>query len=38
MAGVATNYTEIMMLKDAARSLKLRVLPLITVPQVLLLG
>lgn len=39
MGGVATDYTEIMVLKDATRSLKIALfLPLITVPQVLLLG
>ena len=36
MAGVATDYTEIMILKDTAKSWKLALfLPLITVPQVL---
>jgi len=39
MGGVATDYTEIMVLKDTTRSLKTALfLPLITVPQVLLLG
>ncbi len=39
MGGVATDYTEIMVLKDATRSLKMALfLPLITVPQVILLG
>jgi uncharacterized membrane protein YraQ (UPF0718 family) len=39
MGGVATDYTEIMVLKDATRSLKMALfLPLITVPQVLFLG
>lgn len=39
MGGVATDYTEILVLKDATRSLKMALfLPLITVPQVLLLG
>jgi len=39
MGGVATDYTEIMVLKDATRSLKMALfLPLITVPQVVLLG
>jgi len=39
MAGVATDYTEIMILKDTAKSWKLALfLPLITVPQVLLVA
>ena len=39
MAGVATDYTEIMVLKDTTRSWKLALfLPLITVPQVLLVA
>ncbi|MCG8416087.1 MAG: permease [Pseudomonadales bacterium] len=39
MGGVATDYTEILVLKDATRSLKMALfLPLISVPQVLLLG
>ncbi len=39
MAGVATDYTEIMVLKDTTKSWKLALfLPLITVPQVLLVG
>lgn len=39
MGGVATDYTEILVLKDATQSLKMALfLPLITVPQVLLLG
>ncbi|NKB33591.1 MAG: ATPase [Pseudomonadales bacterium] len=39
MGGVATDYTEIMVLKDATKSLKTALfLPLITVPQVFLLG
>ena len=39
MGGVATDYTEILVLTDATRSLKMALfLPLITVPQVLLLG
>lgn len=39
MAGVATDYTEIMILKDVARSWKLALfLPLITVPQVLVIA
>ncbi len=39
MGGVATDYTEILVLKDATGSLKMALfLPLITVPQVLLLG
>lgn len=39
MGGVATDYTEIMVLKDTTGSLKTALfLPLITVPQVLLLG
>lgn len=39
MGGVATDYTEIMVLKDTTRSLKLALfLPLITVPQVVLIG
>ena len=38
-AGVATDYTEIMILKDTAKSWKLALfLPLITVPQVLLVA
>lgn len=37
MTGVSTDYTEIMVLKEATRSLKLALfLPLLTVPQVLL--
>ena len=39
MAGVATDYTEIMILKDTAKSWKLALfLPLITVPQVLVIA
>lgn len=39
MGGVATDYTEIMVLRDTTRSLKMALfLPLITVPQVVLLG
>lgn len=39
MAGVATDYTEIMILKDTTKSWKLALfLPLITVPQVLLVA
>lgn len=39
MAGVATDYTEIMVLRDLTRSWKIPLfLPLITVPQVLVLG
>lgn len=39
MGGVATDYTEIMIIKDTTRSLKTALfLPLITVPQVLLIG
>jgi hypothetical protein len=39
MGGVATDYTEIMVLKNTTNSLKTALfLPLITVPQILLLG
>jgi len=39
MTGVSTDYTEIMVLKDTTRSLKVALfLPLITVPQVLLVS
>ena len=39
MAGVATDYTEIMSLKDTTRSWKIALfLPLISVPQVVLVG
>jgi uncharacterized membrane protein YraQ (UPF0718 family) len=39
MAGVATDYTEIMVMRDATKSWKIALfLPLITVPQVLVLG
>ncbi len=39
MAGVATDYTEIMVLKDLTKSWKIALfLPLVTLPQVLLLG
>jgi len=39
MGGVATDYTEIMVLKDTTRSLKIALfLPLLTVPQIVLLG
>lgn len=39
MAGAATDYTEIMALKDTTRSWKIALfLPLVTVPQVLAIG
>jgi len=39
MAGVATDYTEIAIIKDVTKSLKLALfIPLITVPQTLLIG
>lgn len=39
MAGVATDYTEIMALKDTTKSWKITLaLPLVTIPQTLLLG
>lgn len=39
MAGVATDYTEIMVLREATKSWKLTLaLPLITVPQIVVLG
>jgi hypothetical protein len=39
MAGVATDYTEILVLRDTTRSWKIAFfLPLVTVPQVLVLG
>lgn len=39
MAGVSTDYTEIMILKDTTKSWKIALfLPLITMPQILLLG
>lgn len=39
MGGVATDYTEIMVLRDTTKSFKIALfLPLITVPQVVLLG
>jgi len=39
MAGVATDYTEIMSIKDTTRSWRIALcLPLVTVPQVLLIG
>jgi uncharacterized membrane protein YraQ (UPF0718 family) len=39
MAGVATDYTEIMSIRDTTRSWKIALfLPLITVPQVMLVG
>lgn len=39
MAGVATDYTEIMVLKDTTKSWKIALfLPLVTVPQVIMLG
>jgi uncharacterized membrane protein YraQ (UPF0718 family) len=39
MAGVATDYTEIMVLKDTTKSWKIALfLPLISVPQILLVG
>jgi hypothetical protein len=39
MAGAATDYTEVMVLKDTTKSWKIALfLPLVTVPQVLLIG
>ncbi len=39
MAGVATDYTEIMVMKDTTKSWKIALfLPLITLPQIVLLG
>ena len=39
MAGIATDYTEVMVLKDLTKSWKVALfLPLVTLPQVLLLG
>ena len=39
MAGVATDYTEVMSIRDTTRSWKIALfLPLITVPQVMLIG
>jgi len=39
MAGAATDYTEIMVIKDTMKSWKIALfLPLITVPQVLFIG
>jgi uncharacterized membrane protein YraQ (UPF0718 family) len=39
MAGVATDYTEVMVIKDTTRSWKIALfLPLLTLPQVLLIG
>lgn len=39
MAGVSTDYTEVMVLRDATRSWRIALfLPLITLPQVLILG
>ncbi len=39
MAGVATDYTEVMVIRDTTRSWKLALfLPLVTVPQVILIG
>jgi uncharacterized protein len=39
MAGVATDYTEVMVLKDTTKSWKIALfLPLITLPQVIILG
>tara|TARA_R110002110_G_scaffold415560_1_gene650697 strand:- start:33358 stop:34536 length:1179 start_codon:yes stop_codon:yes gene_type:complete len=39
MAGVATDYTEIMSIRDTTRSWKIALfLPLVTVPQVILIG
>ena len=39
MAGVATDYTEVMVIKDTTRSWKIALfLPLITLPQVLVIG
>ncbi len=39
MAGVSTDYTEIMVLKDATKSWKIALfLPLVTLPQIILLA
>src|SRR5690606_34284852 len=39
MAGVATDYTEVMTLRDTTRSWKIALaLPLVTLPQVILIG
>lgn len=39
MAGVATDYTEVMVLKDTTKSWKIALfLPLITLPQIIILG
>lgn len=39
MAGVATDYTEVMVIRDTTKSWKIALfLPLVTVPQVLLIG
>jgi hypothetical protein len=39
MAGVATDYTEIMVLRDTTKTWKIPLfLPLITLPQIILLG
>ena len=39
MAGVATDYTEIMSIRDTMQSWKIALyLPLVTLPQILLLG
>ncbi len=39
MAGVATDYTEVMVVKDAARSWKVALaIPLLTLPQIVLFG
>jgi uncharacterized membrane protein YraQ (UPF0718 family) len=39
MAGVATDYTEVMTLRDTTRSWKIALaLPLVTVPQVIVIG
>jgi uncharacterized membrane protein YraQ (UPF0718 family) len=39
MAGVATDYTEVMSIRDTTRSWKIALfLPLITVPQVMVVG
>jgi len=39
MAGVATDYTEVMVIRDTTKSWKIALfLPLLTLPQVLLIG
>mgnify|MGYP000173695707 FL=1 len=39
MAGVATDYTEVMVIKDTSHSWKIALfLPLITLPQILVIG